>query len=128
MNGKPTSMATHGHCRRATILSDFYPVKKRGQILAWFYMAIPVGSALGYVLGGAVAASSIGDLGAHLLGIHAGSWRWAFILVAPVGMPLTPSTYCVEYAPIVVSAFGGPLRAGHPAKQNPYREAPLWAR
>src|ERR1035437_3855 len=85
MNGKPTSMATHRHCRRATILSDFYPVEKRGQILAWFYMAIPVGSALGYVLGGAVAASSIGDLGAHLLGIHAESWRWAFILVPPVG-------------------------------------------
>ena len=47
-----------------TILSDLYPVEKRGRILAWFYMAIPVGSALGYVLGGAVAASSIGDLGA----------------------------------------------------------------
>ncbi len=71
-----------------TILSDLYPVEKRGQVLAWFYMAIPVGSALGYVLGGAVAASSIGDLGAHLLGIHAESWRWAFFLVAPPGMIL----------------------------------------
>ena len=37
-----------------TILSDLYPVKRRGAILAWFYMAIPVGSALGYVLGGAI--------------------------------------------------------------------------
>src|SRR5439155_19147327 len=37
-----------------TILSDLYPAAKRGQILAWFYMAIPVGSALGYILGGAV--------------------------------------------------------------------------
>ncbi|HEY1434221.1 MAG TPA: MFS transporter, partial [Thermoanaerobaculia bacterium] len=37
-----------------TILSDLYDVKRRGRILAWFYMAIPVGSALGYVLGGAV--------------------------------------------------------------------------
>src|SRR2546421_9753270 len=64
-----------------TILSDLYPVKSRGRILAWFYLAIPVGSALGYVLGGAVAASSIGDLGAHRLGIHAESWRWAFFLV-----------------------------------------------
>src|SRR5215471_3246315 len=51
-----------------TILSDLYPVERRGQILAWFYMAIPVGSALGYVLGGAVAGSSIDDLGARLLG------------------------------------------------------------
>jgi MFS family permease len=71
-----------------TILSDFYPVEKRGQILAWFYMAIPVGSALGYVLGGAVAASSIGDLGSHLLGIRAESWRWAFFLVVPPGLIL----------------------------------------
>ena len=71
-----------------TILSDFYPVERRGQILAWFYMAIPVGSALGYVLGGAVAASSIGDLGGRLLGIHAESWRWAFFLVVPPGLLL----------------------------------------
>ena len=71
-----------------TILSDLYPVERRGRILAWFYLAIPVGSALGYVLGGAVAASSIGDLGAHRLGIHAESWRWAFFLVAPPGLIL----------------------------------------
>jgi 1-acyl-sn-glycerol-3-phosphate acyltransferase len=71
-----------------TLLSDFYPVEKRGQVLSWFYMAIPVGSALGYVLGGAVAASSINDLGARLLGIHAESWRWAFFLVVPLGLAL----------------------------------------
>ena len=71
-----------------TILSDLYPVAKRGQILAWFYMAIPVGSALGYVLGGAVAASSMGDFGAQRLGIQAESWRWAFFLVVPPGLVL----------------------------------------
>jgi MFS family permease len=71
-----------------TILSDLYPVEKRGRILAWFYMAIPVGSALGYVLGGAVANSSIGDLGARVLGLHAESWRWAFFLVVPPGLVL----------------------------------------
>ena len=71
-----------------TILSDFYPVEKRGRILAWFYMAIPVGSALGYVLGGAVAASTIGDFGARLIGIGAESWRWAFFLVVPPGLIL----------------------------------------
>src|SRR5215210_7219265 len=31
-----------------TIISDLYPLEKRGRVLAWFYMAIPVGSALGY--------------------------------------------------------------------------------
>jgi MFS transporter, Spinster family, sphingosine-1-phosphate transporter len=70
------------------ILSDLYPVERRGRILSWFYMAIPVGSALGYVLGGAVGGSSIGELGARWLGIHAESWRWAFFLVVPPGLIL----------------------------------------
>src|SRR5262249_12692413 len=70
------------------ILSDLYPVAQRGRILAWFYMAIPVGSALGYVLGGAVGGSAIGEAGARLLGIHAESWRWAFFLVVPPGLIL----------------------------------------
>ena len=58
-----------------TMLSDLYPVSRRGQILAWFYAAIPVGSALGYVLGGQVA-------------YHTGDWRWAFYLVVPPGLLL----------------------------------------
>ena len=33
-------------------ISDLYPERMRGTVLAWFYVAIPVGSALGYVLGG----------------------------------------------------------------------------
>ena len=33
------------------MIADLYPVAVRGRVLAWFYMAIPVGSALGYVLG-----------------------------------------------------------------------------
>jgi MFS transporter, Spinster family, sphingosine-1-phosphate transporter len=70
------------------LLSDFYPVKVRGQVLAWFYMAIPVGSALGYVLGGAIAHSAIGEWGARVLGIHAESWRWAFYLVVLPGLGL----------------------------------------
>jgi MFS family permease len=59
-----------------TILSDLYPVQKRGKILALFYTAIPVGSALGYVLGGKVTAWAGGD------------WRWAFYVVVPPGLLL----------------------------------------
>src|SRR5262249_41885502 len=55
-----------------TIIADLYPLTSRGRVLAWFYVAIPVGSALGYALGG-----KIGDL----LG-----WRWAFYLVVPPGL------------------------------------------
>jgi len=68
------------------LISDFYPVKMRGQVLAWFYMAIPVGSALGYVLGGAIGRSSIGQLGARWFGLPAESWRWAFYAVVVPGL------------------------------------------
>ena len=39
-----------------TILSDLYPLATRGRVLAVFNVAIPVGSALGYVLGGIITA------------------------------------------------------------------------
>ncbi len=58
-----------------TMIADLYPIKRRGSVLAWFYMAIPVGSALGYVLGGIVAQVT-------------GDWRWAFYLVVPPGLLL----------------------------------------
>jgi MFS family permease len=58
-----------------SIISDLYPVKMRGSVLAWFYAAIPVGSALGYVLGSAVKESPL-------------EWRWAFFLVVPPGLLL----------------------------------------
>src|SRR5215217_4239454 len=35
-----------------TLIADLYPLAIRGKVLAWFFAAIPVGSALGYVLGG----------------------------------------------------------------------------
>jgi MFS family permease len=70
------------------IISDLYPVKMRGQVLAWFYMAIPVGSALGYVLGGLVARSSIGEWGERIFGHAAESWRWAFYVVVVPGIGL----------------------------------------
>ena len=57
-----------------TILADLFPIETRGRIMAIFYTAIPVGSALGYVIGGLV--------GAHL------GWRWAFYLVTPPGLLL----------------------------------------
>jgi MFS family permease len=71
-----------------TLIADFFPVASRGWALAWFYMAIPVGSALGYVLGGAVANSGIGAWGSQLIGGPAESWRWSFFLVVPPGLLL----------------------------------------
>ena len=57
-----------------TILSDLFPIETRGRMMAIFYTAIPVGSALGYVIGGVIGA----NLG----------WRSAFWLVAPPGLLL----------------------------------------
>src|SRR5262245_527866 len=55
-----------------TLLSDLYPEKVRGQVLSWFYLAIPVGGALGYALGGQMSAWRPED-----------GWRWAFFSVVP---------------------------------------------
>jgi MFS family permease len=56
------------------LLSDFFPKEKRGRILSYFYLAIPVGSALGYLLGG-------------ILGQRFG-WHAAFLIVGVPGLIL----------------------------------------
>jgi MFS family permease len=75
------------------MISDLYPVSARGKVLSWFYVAIPVGSALGYVFGGWVANSSIGNWIDGLIGIQMESWRWAFILLAFPGIVLGIQSY-----------------------------------
>ncbi len=57
-----------------TLISDYFPISERGRIMSYFYMAIPVGGALGFVFGGIVAAR---------LG-----WRWPFYLVTIPGLVL----------------------------------------
>jgi MFS transporter, Spinster family, sphingosine-1-phosphate transporter len=57
-----------------SLLSDFYPTSRRSSVLAIFYAAIPMGSALGYVLGGQIAA-------------HFG-WRYAFFVAGLPGVAL----------------------------------------
>lgn len=54
------------------MLSDFYPPDRRNAILTRFYVAIPVGSALGFVLGG-------------LVGSHFG-WQAAFLVAGIPGI------------------------------------------
>jgi len=55
-------------------LSDCYPAERRARVLGIFYAAIPVGSALGYIVGGVV-------------GEHAG-WRAAFLVAGAPGIAL----------------------------------------
>ena len=57
-----------------SLLSDYFPATKRGRVMAIFFCAIPVGSALGYVIGG-------------LVGAHYG-WRAAFFVAGVPGLGL----------------------------------------
>ncbi|HET6409795.1 MAG TPA: MFS transporter, partial [Chthoniobacteraceae bacterium] len=57
-----------------TIISDMYPIERRGLMLSFFYLAIPVGSALGYVIGGYLGKNY--------------SWRAPFYAVVIPGLVL----------------------------------------
>jgi MFS transporter, Spinster family, sphingosine-1-phosphate transporter len=56
------------------LVADFFPRERRGQVLSLFFLAIPVGSALGYILGG-------------ILG-HRYGWHTAFLMVGIPGLLL----------------------------------------
>ena len=62
-------------------LSDLFPEQRRGRVLALFYMAIPVGTALGYVIGG-------------ILGPRHG-WRAPFYVGAVPGFLLALALFAI---------------------------------
>jgi MFS family permease len=57
-----------------SLISDLYPASRRGRALAIFYAAMPVGSALGYMLGGAIGSAY--------------GWRAAFFAAGGPGLVL----------------------------------------
>ena len=61
------------------LISDYFPAGRRGRAFAVFYVAIPVGSAVGYILGGELE---------HAL--H--SWRSVFFIVGLPGLLLAVLT------------------------------------
>jgi MFS family permease len=60
------------------LLSDYFPPERRGRAFAVFYVAIPVGAAMGFLLGGALE--------------RAFGWRSAFLLVGLPGLILAALT------------------------------------
>jgi len=62
-----------------SLLSDYFPIRLRGRVMAIFFCAIPVGSALGYVVGGLVDKSY--------------GWRAAFFVAGVPGLLL--ATLCL---------------------------------
>ncbi len=64
-------------------LSDIFPEHKRNRIFGIFYLAIPVGTALGYVIGGYLSKFSF-------LGLpHLSGWRLPFLVCALPGVVLS---------------------------------------
>lgn len=83
------AMVGVGEAAYATIgpalLSDFYPPERRNRILTIFYMAIPVGAALGFTLGGLLAA-------AH-------GWRLTFLMVGLPGLVAAAAILLIDEPP-----------------------------
>jgi len=74
------------------LLADYYPPARRTSVLTTFYAALPMGSALGFMVGG-------------IVGTHLG-WRAAFFLAGIPGLALA----------LALLAFKDPPRAGSPPK------------
>jgi len=85
-----------------SVLSDCYAAEHRARALGMFYAAIPVGSALGYVVGG-------------LVGTHFG-WRAAFFVAGAPGMVLAFVLFALAEprrgARDTVSTTGTPMAIG----------------
>jgi multidrug resistance protein len=68
-----------------TFVADLFPENKRGRIFGVFYLAIPVGTAAGYLLGG--------KLGPHF------GWRFPFYIAAVPGFLLALSLLFIPEPP-----------------------------
>jgi MFS transporter, Spinster family, sphingosine-1-phosphate transporter len=69
-----------------TLLADLFPRRLRGRVMGAFYLALPLGGALGYVLGGAISDSKAGDqFAGWMVGLEQG-WRTAFLVVGLPGL------------------------------------------
>ena len=85
-----------------SLLSDYFPQGKRGRVMAIFFCAIPVGSALGYVVGGLVDA-------------HFG-WRMTFFVAGVPGLIL--ALLCLGLRdPPRGSQDGGAMEEPQPARR-----------
>ena len=90
-----------------SLLSDYYPAAKRGRVMAIFFCAIPVGSALGYVVGG-------------LMNAHFG-WRAAFFVAGLPGVALAVLCLWLRDPPRGIEDRDSPAtHAAAPASRSPH--------
>ncbi|GAC1670025.1 MAG: MFS transporter [Steroidobacteraceae bacterium] len=88
-----------------TLLSDYFPLRHRGRVMAIFFCAIPVGSALGYVVGG-------------LVDKHFG-WRAAFFVAGGPGLLLAALCLLLRDPPRGSQDAGGVPAGAVPAGAVP---------
>ena len=60
-------------CIAPTLIGDLFTDSKRTKMLGIFYLAVPVGSGLGYICGSSIILLFDGD------------WRWALRFTPPIG-------------------------------------------
>ncbi len=95
-----------------SILGDWFPPQRRSTVLAIFYAAIPVGSALGFLVGGLVS-ESLGWRAAFFVAGGPGLLLglWCFRLTEPVrgamDAPVASSGAAIESAPTMATARSG---------------------
>jgi MFS transporter, Spinster family, sphingosine-1-phosphate transporter len=78
-----------------TLIADYFPARMRGRALAIFYAAMPLGGALGYLVGGAVASRF--------------DWRTAFFVAGAPGFVLAVMSL---WLPETVRRAGARVRDG----------------
>ncbi len=82
------------------LISDLFPIKERGRAMGVYYLALPVGTALGYILGGKIA--------------DALGWQAVFFVVGLPGL-------LAAFAGLVISDPGRGASEGGPASQKAER-------
>ena len=87
-----------------TIIGDLFTNEARTKILAIFYLATPVGSGLGYIVGSNVAAAF-------------GDWRWALRMTPPLGL------LCVL---LLIFVVRDPQRGGADGQITEESESTMW--
>jgi MFS family permease len=83
-----------------TLLSDYYPKSRRGRVFAIFFLATPVGTAVGYLLGGFLEARF--------------GWRAAFFAVGLPGLLLALLTLTAPDPPRGINDDPAELAASQP--------------
>jgi MFS family permease len=86
-----------------SMIADLYSKKRLGRMLAIFYMAIPIGSALGYVVGGSVGARF--------------GWQWAFFVAGAPGLVMA----------IIAALVPEPRRGSQDGEESAVAPPPLTA-